>query len=159
PQVVNAAIALKVAPAAEVGLDFQWIDLSSASLIGVEFDERSSNLIPRATVATRLHNDEYLIGGRVTAALGPRARGVVRVAYDFPAVPEALVTPANLNAPILGAGAGVELQVGSGLALGLEYTHFFVLDRTVARSRYRESADVSEAFNLPPGTGLYTAAA
>jgi long-subunit fatty acid transport protein len=159
PQVVNAGLVVAATQSVEVGLDFQWVGLSSASLIGVEFDERSSNLIPRATVATRLHNDEYLVGGRVVAALGERARALLRVAYDFASVPDDLLTPANLNAPILGAGFGLEVAIAPAVTAGVEYTHFFVLDREVTHSRYAEDPNVAEPFNLPPGTGLYTATA
>jgi long-subunit fatty acid transport protein len=159
PQVINFGITFEPRDRWELGFDFEWLDSSAIGVIETRFTERSSQLIPAAFVATRMRDDDYQVVGRLSYRARPNLRAVLRLSYDADEIPEELVNPNNVNFPILEVGLGAEWTLRKDVRLIFEYRHYIVFSRDVTRSHYVENPQTSDAFDLPPGLGHYSAGA
>ncbi|HJZ86160.1 MAG TPA: outer membrane protein transport protein [Polyangia bacterium] len=159
PQTAHAGLSITPRAKLQLAFDFQWSDASSASFAYLRMTQRTSNLIPEAATSAQVRTDDYRVGGRVVYGWRPELRTVLRLQYDRDAVPEQYMKPTNLGFDIFSVGLGAEWALRTNLRLVADYTHFFVFDRDVQTSAFRQGPDVVDAFNLPPTTGHYGATA
>ncbi len=155
PQRVHVAIAVDVHPRIELMAQLRWINFSQAEIIDGALTTRTSSLVPDALQIPGVKNDEW--GGilRIIGRIKERTRLAFSLAYTTASVPDAFLTPNNLDFDTITLNLAANFRVSQRLFVGASFSQGVLLPRTITRSAFSNAS--AEPFNLADPSGRYTA--
>lgn len=163
PMTVLAAAAVQPFPRWELRADYRYNQRSQASRVDVNVVETTSpDLHSQSSILT--YTNRHNVGGRVSRKFrwgqGHLANAAAQIRYEPGTIPDSVFTPMHMDFSKWELGVALASQVGSGLTVVAEYSHFFVESRSVDQSVFRPLADPAlDAFSGPSPYGKYDAIA
>jgi long-subunit fatty acid transport protein len=155
PQRVHFAVAVDVHPRVELMLWARWVNNSATEIIAGGLTNRSSTLVPDSLRIASVKNDEWTVALRVLGRIRERWKLAASLEYVTRTVPEAYMTPSNLDFDSIALNLGAQVRAWRRLYVGLSFSQFFVFPRRVDSSAF--SNDSPEPYNLPNPAGDFTA--
>ena len=155
PMRAHLAIAGDVHPRVELMALVRWINSSASEVVSGAITQKSSSLAPDALRIASVKNDEWMVTLRVLGRIRERWKLAASFEFVTSTVPEAFMTPSNLDFNSLTINLGANVRLTRTLALGASFSQSIVFARDVARSAFAN--DAPEPFNLPDPGGHYTA--
>lgn len=157
PMIITAGLALRFTRW-QLGLDFQWIDRSTQSVIQVTVHERTSDLLVDKIDLFGLR-DAFDVALRGAWRVLPSLRIGARLGFHTNTRPEEFTQAANADWNRIRVRIGAAWRPTRWLTLLLTYTHTFLLDTVVKRSLFRPNPSPTtpeeEALDRPDPSGVY----
>jgi long-subunit fatty acid transport protein len=155
PMRLHAAIAFDVHPRVELMAMVRWINNSATEIIAGGLTNKSSTLAPDSLRIPTVKNDEWMATFRVVGRIKSRWKLGGSIEYVTHTVPEAYMTPSNLDFESVSLNLGANVRAWRKLYVGLSFTQSFVIARTVEKSVFSDQSP--EPYNYPNPAGDYAA--
>jgi long-subunit fatty acid transport protein len=131
-----------------------WINSSATEIIDAQLTTRNSSLVPDTLRIPGVHNDGWNFIVRVVGKVKERWKLGLSIEYDMKTVPEAYMTPSNLDFDNISFNLGAQVRLWRKLYLGASFSQFIVVPRTIEKSAF-ENSNV-EPYSFPDPTGVYS---
>jgi long-subunit fatty acid transport protein len=160
PVIFTAGVSVWPTDKLELIADMQYINKASTSLLLANVTKSSTDLIASQTLIKVLE-DDWLAGLTAIYRVLPTLRVGLRVSFDNNTRPERFTTPISLDMHKLVVQAGVAWHVTRYLELTLDYTHYFIFDRSIRQTAFQPNANPTtpeeEGLDKPTAVGDYRA--
>jgi long-subunit fatty acid transport protein len=153
PQRVHFAVAVDVHPRVELMAMMRWTNFSATEIIDAYITSRSSTIVPEELHVPAVKNDEWMVTARVVGRVRERWKLGLSIEYATKTVPDAYMTPSNLDFDAIAFNAGANVRIWRELYLGMSFSQTAVIPRTVTKSTFAN--DNIAPYNLPDPSGSY----
>lgn len=155
PQRFHFAIAGDVHPRIELMAMVRWVNYSATEIISGGIRQKSSTLVPDSLDIPSVKNDEWMVTARIVGRVRDRWKLGFSIEYVTKTVPDAYMTPSNLDFDVVSLNCGANVRVWKKLYLGASLSQSLIVPRTITKSVF--SNESPEPYGLPNPAGSYTA--